>query len=626
MSNETSQTKKVDEGFSSSLLEKGKEAAIDRVLNGVLDFVGHRYGEAQVLTRVVYRKYLNNAYNRLNQVKTLVTGNDPVPILGKGSIYVSIGVRCQGKVIDTSSVDNLLNIHSNILLTGTGGVGKSMLLRYFFLNTINRGTYIPVLIELRKLSKQEKTSISITELILECMNDYDVVLDKDQFIYSLEHGGYLFLMDGFDEIRDDISRDAASLIQAFCSKYPNNACIVTSRKDREFSSFETFVNAESMMLTKTQAVQLAHKIYPNDEKAKAFCRELENTLYDQHQDFAENPLLLTMMFITFMNNTSIPDHLVDFYNKAFNALYSAHDSRNKGAYVRSFKTEDIEEADFIRILSRFCFITFFKEEYEFKHAHIISRIRESIVKLGIPHVNGKDYLDDLIKAICLIIRDGDIFKFSHRSFQSYFAALYIRNLPDEQQNAIFDRFLFSSEFFWDNEDFYTLLFQLEPDRFQYNVLKRGIEELVSFLDSEDQPYIKLFNDFYSHIHCRLVDGKTQLGYIINPSSKYYYRYSLYTRFCVLNLTGEKTAVDNKKLRDRIVDILDTNNLSTKRTSISELHSVLSKEELSVFYDSAILISQFKEKHMEMKKWLNKLKQAEQQRVQEARNDDFLNSF
>ena len=131
-----------------------------------------------------------------------------------------------------------------------------------------------------------------------------------------------------------------------------------------------------------------------------------------------------MMFITFMNNTSIPDHLVDFYSKAFNALYSAHDSRNKGAYVRDFKTKEIEEADFIRILSRFCFITFFKEEYEFKYTHIIRRIRESIEKFGIIHVKEKDYLDDLIKAICLIIRDGDIFKFSHRSFQPYFAALY----------------------------------------------------------------------------------------------------------------------------------------------------------------------------------------------------------
>ena len=170
------------------------------------------------------------------------------------------------------------------------------------------------------------------------------------------------------------------------------------------------------------------------------------------------------------------------------------------------------------------------------------------------------------------------------------------------------------------------MFQLEPDRFQHNVLKHGVEELVDFLDREDQPYIKLFNDFYSDIHCRLIDGKTQLGYVINSSSRYYYQYSLYTRFCDLKSTGEKSTVNNKTLRDRIVHILDTNNLSAKRTSISELHSTLSEDELAVFYDSAILISQFKEKHMEMKKWLNKLKQAEQQRVQEARNDDFLNSF
>lgn len=39
---------------------------------------------------------------------------------------------------------------------------------------------------------------------------------------------------------------------------------------------------------------------------------MEGELYDKHIDFASNPLLLTMMYITFIDNNMIPEHLTDF--------------------------------------------------------------------------------------------------------------------------------------------------------------------------------------------------------------------------------------------------------------------------------------------------------------------------
>ena len=44
----------------------------------------------------------------------------------------------------------MLEISNNLLILGTGGVGKSMLTRYLFLDTAEYEGYVPVLIELRR--------------------------------------------------------------------------------------------------------------------------------------------------------------------------------------------------------------------------------------------------------------------------------------------------------------------------------------------------------------------------------------------------------------------------------------------------------------------------------------------
>lgn len=564
----------------SSTGERIAEKAIDRMLNGVLDFLKEKYGYAQVLTKAVYREYLTNAYTRLNQVKTLITGNDPVPIIGKGNIYVNVGVQCQGKEISTTTVDNLLGIHNHILITGTGGIGKSMLMRYFFLNTVNRGTYIPVFIELRKLSNQlsNKEPLSIIDLILQCMNDYNVDLNRDQFIYSLEHGDYLFLMDGFDEIKEDISKEAAMSIQAFCSKYPKNSCIMTSRNDREFFSLETFVHADALMLTKTQAVELAHKIWPLDEKAMEFCQQLESTLYDRHKDFAENPLLLTMMFITFMHNSSIPDHLADFYKKSFEALYSTHDSRNKGAYVREFKTNDLEEQEFIDIFSHFCFITFFEEKYEFSFSEITKKIESSLARYNISKATAKDFLDDLQKAVCLIIKDGDIFKFSHRSFQAYFAALYTRNLNDDKQKILFEKYLLDQFVFLDNEDYVVIVFQLEKERFLSNALEVKAREIAFELDKETAPMTALLTRMYSGFECRMFGDKHGVGFLVSKDISYYAVFYLFNQF-VKDVSVTRERLDrNSECKRQLNDLLQKKHISKRIVQFDNLNEFFTPEE------------------------------------------------
>ena len=77
--------------------------------------------------------------------------SEPRLLEGRDGIYVDVFVKYKNKKISTTIVDNLMKISNNIIIIGSGGTGKSMIMRHLFLNTYHRGEYIPVLIELRKI-------------------------------------------------------------------------------------------------------------------------------------------------------------------------------------------------------------------------------------------------------------------------------------------------------------------------------------------------------------------------------------------------------------------------------------------------------------------------------------------
>ena len=493
-SKETGRTALMDAAMESGAKKAG-ENVVNRALNAIVDFAIHKYGQAKVLLGAVFQLYLVNATERYNQVRTLATGQTPRRIIGQGNIYVNVGLQYGEKEIDTAIVEPMLRVSKNLLIVGSGGVGKSMLMRYLFLNTANRGEYVPVLVELRRISSQFSGQLSILELIYSCMEAFNIKLPREQFEYSLQLGKYLFLFDGLDEVKTSLLAETAEALQAFSAKYPKNPCIITSRPMQETSPLETFTVVEPKPLSKEQAVKLAAKIRIEDEKSKEFCRQLEENLFDLHKDFAENPLLLSMMFLTFMRNSSIPDHLADFYKNAYDALYSVHDSHDKGSYRRDFQCKTLDEDDFKRLFAHFCFHSYMKEEYEFSKEAILSRIDKSIKKLKLEGIKSSDYLTDLRNTVCMIIKDGDTYRFSHRSFQAYFAAYYTScTLTDEQQKKLFDSIL-HNDYYVTKRDYFVLLTQIEPERFAVNALEDGLRALYAEASNAYDPNLFIFKSW-----------------------------------------------------------------------------------------------------------------------------------
>lgn len=179
-----------------------------------------------------YTNYLANTYDKNGKIKTLIYRRVPKELY---SFYECIGVECDGKIIDTSSITRLIEESNKIIITGTGGIGKSILFRHLFLNTVDTTAYIPVLIELRKFNAFDIKDISLYDAIYQSLCENGFRLEKEYFEASLKEGGYIILLDGFDEInRDKVSR-VTSEVKSLSDKYNENKFLISSRPTDNFA-------------------------------------------------------------------------------------------------------------------------------------------------------------------------------------------------------------------------------------------------------------------------------------------------------------------------------------------------------------------------------------------------------
>ncbi len=620
-------------------VKKIGETVSNRALNFVIDSVKKGINKRKIEIGTAFDLYLSNAFKRYNHVKTLATGSEPRAVIGKDNIYVKVGLDHDGEEIDTSTVRNLLRVSSNIIISGTGGIGKSMLMRYLFLQTVNEGEYIPVLVELRKISEQKQDKLSIEQLIKDCIKSFGAALPDEEFEYSLELGKYLFLFDGFDEVKALYSTDTAKKIQEFCGRYPENACIITTRPTECDLTLETFTPMSSKPLTKEQAVELTSKLWKPDEKTEAFSAQLRDSLYQKHKSFAKNPLLLSMMFLTFMRYGDIPDYLAEFYEKAYSALYNLHDNRDKGYFKRDFCCKDIDEAQFKLLFACFCFHTYFKENYEFSEKQILRILDNCIQKRKLTSITAKDFLADLQNAVCLIVKDGFSLRFAHRSFQTYFAAVYTSEvLTDEQQARLLTDKL-NSYNYWNLTNYFKLLFQIEPERFFQNALEKGLREIISCADKSDNADEYVLKEMFRAVYkINTTDNTTE-----NNSSHFYYvnrvpdKYEnsyfhnvimLYSEICFKSKQRNKTAsAEALKLIYKLYEILErypatkTDSFFLYFSSVDDCEEV-TESERKEFYDKLIDLIYI---NLMIKQIRKTLADLDKKRAA-LENDDFIDSL
>ena len=503
---------KITVGIISELAKNVASFVIQKIKKNYKDF----NSKNDIDYKNAFEKYLKESNKHISKSKTVLYGRTPHNLY---SFFECMNIKsAKNKIIDTSNVNNVLSIGNKIIITGTGGIGKSMLMRHCFLNTIINTNYIPVLVELRGLNEFEINDIHLEDYIYKALNIFGFKLEEEYFQYSLDTVCYVILLDGYDEVKNAISQKVTNEIIDFSNRYPNNHLILSSRPLDEFIGWSDFIEYSAIPLNKHQALSLISKLDYDAELKKKFCTQLDKELYQKYKSFASNPLLLTIMLMTFESRVSIPDNRVDFYEQAFSTLFHRHDAMKKGRFKREIASK-LSYEDFKKVFSYFCFRSFFKNQYEFSEQSVLENISKAKEKYPINIFESKNYLNDLTKAVCVLIHEGLNYRFTHRSFQEYFAVLYTIQLNDDEQKKFISSWLKSIDGRL-TTDFLNILCDLQPERFLKNILYDAIYELYNMYTGHGKS-----NSWFIEYMCSAIfifDNENMKDYVLISTNESYY--------------------------------------------------------------------------------------------------------
>jgi hypothetical protein len=280
----------------------------------------------------------------------------------------------------------------------------------------------------------DETADSLFEYVYSKIVVFDNNISKEHFEQMLAHGACLLLLDGVDEISAGSVKRFERELEALTDKYFGNMFILSSRPFQSFVSYERFSLLWLMPFNRRQAMQLISRLeFRTDESAikKKFQTALEKTLFRTHQSFTQNPLLLTIMLLTFEQYAEVPVKMHVFYREAFEVLAKRHDA-SKGAYKRALRTGLSVDA-FADYFAELCFRSYNDEKFEMTAEEFDGYFIQLNARMvaNDKKTTASDFREDLCSSLCLMYFEGNSYHFTHRSFQEYFCALFFSKQKDK---------------------------------------------------------------------------------------------------------------------------------------------------------------------------------------------------
>ena len=449
-----------------------------------------------------FAEYLKKAVDFHSSIKTLLYAEKPRKF---HDFYVCNDLRMRNLLDGTNDIPNismgvLNNISRNFIISGTGGIGKSMMMRHLFFEAAREfNTYeiLPIIVQLKNYTLADT---NIAKFVYKVVRDFDKSKSFDEFEAELKLGRCLILLDGLDEVPSNARDSFENSIMRFLRTYSDNHIVISSRPTTQFIQFEHFPVMQIMPFDKSKALKLIDKLEYHDPEAKAKFREdLDKKLFKSHEQFASNPLLLTIMLMTYSANGEIPTMRHVFYAKAYETMARLHDA-TKGAYVRPLHT-GISPEQFATIFSEFCARTYREEVLEFTEQTFTQYMKKVLShQKNAGDAVERDFLLDLTDNLCIMYKEGEKYYFIHRSFQEYFAAVFFSNQMDDKLWKIGEFFENQRVMRYSDRTF-DMMYDMIPERIDRFIFLPFLKALWEKCD-ENNGYWTFLDEMYPIIYAQ----------------------------------------------------------------------------------------------------------------------------
>ena len=387
-----------------------------------------------------FEMYLSQMYEKYSSINTLVFHNSQRKLK---DIYVAqtlVKEYCSHEKDKYTEIDKLpvelIKKYKKILIKDTAGMGKSTIMKRMFIDLIDNGMKdigIPIYIEMNRLSRNR----TIEQEIQKQLDYRSIGFDKELLFSFIQSGGFVFFLDGYDEISiRDIGRVTKN-VQDFISKASTgNYFILASRPESILSSFGDFQLFRIKPLRRCDAFQLLKNYDWSDNKVISgkLIKLLESGYYSSINEYLENPLLVSLLYAAFDHKQVIPLKKHLFYRQVFDAFFDTHDL-SKGIEAHQ-KRSGLDIDGFNKVLRYVGFMCLKSVGVKFEKQKILSLFGYAKAFYGNLEFKEEELLEDLLVAVPLFCQDGAEYRWAHKSLIEYFAALFISEDAKQEQDNI----------------------------------------------------------------------------------------------------------------------------------------------------------------------------------------------
>ena len=451
----------------------------------------------------VRAEYLARLQDKYDRITALIYRGVPHPFY---DLYVPGTLKWDRGSIDVPGITGLLKVSRDIVFTGIGGRGKSMLMRHLLLDAAVRyheTGLVPIFISVKDFDGRIPDILQCSHVFIRSLWP-ELSTDELQTIFI--DGKALLLFDGLDEIRPGLLSVFTSALNSFLDRYPDNAIFLSSRPYSNFASFSRFTPVSLEPFSVGQAASMISKLdYPADdpELNREFREMLEGGLYETHMGLADNPLLLTIMLMTYAEYHEIPSYAHQLFERAFYVLAKLHDD-SKDNFTRDLATGWSVDT-FADRFAYFCARTYRDGLTTFSRDEIAKYYSMVARHYGEDGADASRFIKDLCNSICLMTEDNGRCSFIHRSFQEYFCARFLYMQDGAQLRKVIPLFDRIDETRLDDRTL-RMLYEMEPEEVQRHIFLPYLEKLVGDCCGADGIWVFL-KQIYGHLDCADGDRK-----------------------------------------------------------------------------------------------------------------------
>lgn len=469
---------KIQQVTDNKLLEK----IIQKYLDPILKSVSQKEGEKTYIDIVDFKKqfqkYLETSVENYSYARTLVFGSQQKKL---EDFYMPLTLSC---IKDEKRIEIKINEYpkslipkfKKVLISDTGGMGKSTVMKWLFLNAVKQNQGIPIFIELRSL----KNNHLILDEIISQLEAIDTIYEKTFIQKIIAGGNFIFFFDGFDEIGIEHREQVITDLQNFISKTGNNLFILTSRPESALNSFADFQEFKINPLKKEEAFDLILKLGNSNDKSKRLVSKIQEQNLRNIDEFLTNPLLVSLLFKKFEHREILPFDKRGFYLGVFDALFEGHDIAKDGVYIRDKKSK-LNPDKFHQLLRALGFITLKTFEIEYSKSQLIQLLKDSLKQCPGIEIDVLLFMEDVVSIVPLFLKDADIYRWQHKSLQEYFAAEFICQDSKIEEEKILN-IMFQSENFEKIRNVLIMCYEFDYKTFRNTILypfSKGFIELCN---------------------------------------------------------------------------------------------------------------------------------------------------